>query len=379
MFRRQTRTKATGNLFDHGPLTAIDLFAGGGGLTVGLKRAGFDVVAAVENEPNAADTYRSNHGDVKLFERDIAEVTGTDLNVHSPDGQIDLLAGCPPCQGFTSLTAKYNRSDLRNALIREMGRLVREVEPKAVMLENVPRIRTRGKELYKEFVGTLKDHGYKISDRSLGVLQVANYGVPQNRRRFVLLAGKGFEIPLPSPTHSRDGNEHRQKWKTLRDVLSQFDAGSPPTLSEAQDQDGPQGENWHVVRDISEKNKERLREAKPGESRKSIPRKLRPDCHEDDDYDGFSNVYGRMTWDQTPVTITSGCTTPSKGRFGHPEELRTISVREAALIQTFPLDYEIDTPYMKYACQIVGNALPCDFAEVVSEACHEALHQREVA
>jgi len=359
-------------------MTAVDLFAGGGGLTVGLKRAGFDVVAAVENEEHAAQTYRANHGDVKLIEDDVGTVSGTDLKVHSPDGQIDVLAGCPPCQGFTSLTAKYDRSDLRNALIREMGRLVEEVQPKAVMLENVPRIRSRGEELYEEFLSTLTDRGYEVSDRSLGILQAANYGVPQSRRRFVLLAGKGFTIPLPQPTHDRRGEEGLPEWKILRDALDGVEE-EPLTLSEAQDEGGPRDHNWHVVRDISEKNRKRLGKASPGGSRKEIPSELRPDCHEDDDYDGFENVYGRMRWKQTPVTITAGCTTPSRGRYGHPEELRTISVREAALIQTFPPDYEIDTPYMKYACQIVGNALPCDFAETVSTACYEALQGQEKA
>jgi DNA (cytosine-5)-methyltransferase 1 len=368
MFQRQALDRTVLS-----PPTAVDLFAGGGGLTVGLERAGFDVVAAVENEPHAAETYRANHSHVKLLESDVSKVSGTDLKVHSPNGKIDLLAGCPPCQGFTSLTAKYKRSDLRNALIREMGRLVKEVQPRAVMLENVPRIKTRGKRLYREFLDVLDEEGYVVSDESARVLQVANYGVPQNRRRFVLLAGKGFSIPLPEPTHSRKGEATLSPWLTLKDALDGFTDEEPPTLSEAQDEGGPREHKWHVVRDISEENRKRLEKAVPGASRKEIPSELRPSCHEDDDYEGFQNVYGRMTWNQTPVTITSGCTTPSKGRFGHPDEVRTLSVREAALIQTFPEDYEIDTPYMKYACQIVGNALPCDFAEVVSESCYEAL------
>jgi DNA (cytosine-5)-methyltransferase 1 len=241
------------------------------------------------------------------------------------------------------------------------------------MLENVPRIKTRGKRLYREFLDVLDEEGYVVSDESARVLQVANYGVPQNRRRFVLLAGKGFSIPLPEPTHSRKGEATLSPWLTLKDALDGFTDEEPPTLSEAQDEGGPREHKWHVVRDISEENRKRLEKAVPGASRKEIPSELRPSCHEDDDYEGFQNVYGRMTWNQTPVTITSGCTTPSKGRFGHPDEVRTLSVREAALIQTFPEDYEIDTPYMKYACQIVGNALPCDFAEVVSESCYEAL------
>jgi len=368
----------TGSLFDaKRPPTAVDLFAGGGGLTVGLKRAGFRVVAAVENEKHSAQTFRSNHPEVHMIERDIREVTATELKIQSPNGKIDLLAGCPPCQGFTSLTAKYKRSDLRNALIREMGRLVRELNPRVVMMENVPRILSRGDALYSEFLGELQSLGYTVGDESAQVLQVADYGVPQNRRRFVLLAGKGFEIPIPEPTHSYKREEGKKPWRTLRDAIGKLSANEPSTLSESKDKGGPRAMNWHVIRDISDENQERLRAAVPGKSRQELPVDLRPDCHEDETYEGFQNVYGRMTWDQTPVTMTSGCTTPSKGRFGHPEQDRTISVREAASIQTFPEDYMIDTPYMKYACRVVGNALPCDFAEVVSKACFDALDSQD--
>lgn len=351
-------------------MTAADIFAGGGGLTVGLKRAGFQVVAAVENEPNAFSTYKSNHPEVQAFKQDVRTVKGSSLLKWSPVSKIDLLAGCPPCQGFSSLTSKQKKVDPRNELIREMTRLIAEVKPRAVMMENVPGLVTKGKHLFDELLDTLHGMGYIVS---WDILQVADFGIPQNRRRFVLLAGKEFCIELPIPTHSWHGRGGLLPWKSLKDVIGGL--SEPVTLREAKKKGGPSHFDWHVVRDVTEANLLRLKNTAAGKGRRELPTDLRPDCHKDTD-DGFSNVYGRMTWDQVPVTITGGCTTFSKGRFGHPEKDRTISVREAARIQTFPDDYHFDTPYMEYACNIIGNALPCDFAEVVARCCLDSLQKQ---
>lgn len=346
---------------------ALDLFAGGGGLTVGLKQAGFDVVGAVEIEESAFATYVMNHPEVNAFRRDIRSVRGNDLLRTASGRRVDLLAGCPPCQGFSSLTRKYSRCDPRNQLVMEMGRLVREIRPKAVMMENVPGLADRGKPLLDGFIKELEALGYSVN---WDVLQVADYGVPQNRRRLVLLAGKGFPISLPKPTHSRFGKNGLTSWKTLRSVIAYLP--KPVTFSKAKNARGPIAFKWHVVRDICEENKERLRYAKPGRVRAHLPKRLRPKCHKDVDI-GFNSAYGRMAWDQTPVTVTGGCTTFSKGRFGHPRQDRTISVLEAALIQTFPSSYIFDTDFIDSACNIIGNALPCDFATIVAEQCSDAL------
>lgn len=350
--------------------TAVDLFAGGGGLTVGLKRAGFTVVSAVECEMHAFATYTKNHDDVAAHLRDVREVTGDMLAEASPTGTIDLVAGCPPCQGFSSLTSKHRRDDPRNALVREMSRIVREVKPLAVMMENVPGLALKGKPLLDEIVAALKEEGYMPSYK---VLQVADFGVPQNRRRLVLLAGKGFEIGLPKPTHSRDGSGGLPKWNAIDGVLK--GQSKPVTLEKARKLGGPAAVKWHIVRSLSPENELRMKNAKPGTAWWNIPKGLRPKCHKKKSA-GFSNVYGRMKWGSVSPTITGGCTTFSKGRFGHPTQNRTISVYEAALLQTFPPDYVFDTPYMEYACNIIGNALPCDFAEVVARRCAEALAER---
>lgn len=352
-------------------LTAIDLFAGGGGLTVGLKRAGFEVVSAVEREKHACATYQANHSEVRLLEQDITEVSGDDLLKLADREAIDLLAGCPPCQGYTSLN-KDGIDDPRNKLIFEISRLVEEIMPRAIMMENAPGLTTKGIELYEELKANLKGLGYQL-DNSAEVLQAADYGVPQERRRLVILAGLGFEIKLPNPTHSKDGKNGLSRWKSVADAIGgKRYIDDPLTLSEAKKLGDIKQDDWHVVRDLSEKNQRRIAAAVPGQSWATIPEQLRPDCHQGK-YIGFTNVYGCMAWRQPSPTITGGCTTFSKGRFGHPVKDRTISVREAALLQTFPKDYLFDIPYMEHVCNVIGNALPCDFAEVLSRQCHDAL------
>ena len=346
-------------------LTAIDIFCGAGGLTLGLKQAGFNVVAGIEIDPEIAKTYEANHPTTKVLIRDVREVTGKEILDLTGLDEVDIVAGCPPCQGFSSLTRKYKRKDPRNDLVLEMARLIKELKPKMVMMENVSGIVKRGKPLLDEFVARLESMGYVINK---GVLQLADYGVPQSRRRFVLLAGKGFYIEFPKKTHYYRGDKKRKlkPWLTLADVIKGMK--TPVTLSQARNNGGPQKFNWHVIGDLKEISIKRLKVLKAGDSRKSLPKDLRPNCHVESDK-GFQNVYGRMSWDQIPPTITSGCTRPAMGRFGHPDELRTISIREAAMIQTFPKHYKFKTEFMEIALDLVGNALPPNFAKKMAEAC----------
>jgi DNA (cytosine-5)-methyltransferase 1 len=352
-------------------LHAINLFCGAGGLTLGLKKAGFNVLAGVEVNPEIAKTYKANHPEIKLLIKDVRKVTGADIFELTGKEKIDLVAGCPPCQGFSQLTEKYKRYDLRNELILEMARLIEEIKPKMVMMENVPGIVTKGKSILNEFVKKLENFGYSIN---MDVLQMADYGIPQSRRRFVLLAGKGFKIALPQPTHCAVSNEKKnlKPWVTLARVIK--DMPEPTTLKFALKNGGPEKYNWHVVRNLKEISIERLKVMNPGDNRLVLPMHLRPKCHEKD-ASGFKNVYGRMNWNQVSPTITSGCTTPCMGRFGHPDELRTISIREAALIQTFPRRYKFDTKFMDTACDLVGNALPCIFAQKVAETCLKSFRE----
>jgi DNA (cytosine-5)-methyltransferase 1 len=257
-----------------------------------------------------------------------------------------------------------------------MGKIIEEIRPEAIMMENVPGLAMRGKVIFDRFLHILGLAGYCYNWR---VEQMANFGVPQSRRRLVLLAGLGFEIPFPDPTHARnpapDSGLH--SWVTVRSAIGHLKP--PMTLSEAIKRGGPQAHNWHVVSDLKSITRKRLKAAMPGRSWRIVNESLRPWCHRNG-YEGFPNVYGRMSWDDVAPTITTGCTTPCRGRFGHPDRRRyTISVREAGLLQTFPYNYRFRTDQMNAVCSMIGNAVPPIYAELAGRVILSAIKKREIS
>lgn len=318
--------------------TALDLFCGAGGLSEGLRQAGFNVIGAVDNDPFACKTYKLNHGKTKLWQTDINKLSGrtlmNELSIHS--GQLDLLAACPPCQGFSTIRtkngSKTNR-DPRNNLIFEVIRFIRSLRPKMVMLENVPGLIYS--ECFYKFKQELYKLGYKVDSR---ILNSAQYGVPQRRKRLVLLASKKnipkIEIGIVPQ-------------RTVRHAI-----GRLPSKHKSNDP-----LHCYSVR-YSDKVKQIIRNIpKNGGSRISLGRQSQLPCHMR--VDGFKDVYGRMSWDKPAPTITGGCINPSKGRFLHPSENRAISLREAAILQTFPLKYCFSLERGRYTVALlIGNALP---------------------
>lgn len=324
---------------------AVDLFSGCGGLTLGLKNAGFKVKAAVEINDLASETYKKNHPEVKLIKSDIRHVSSSDVMdiCGVSKGELDLLAGCPPCQGFSRIhlnNKKKRLSDPRNRLIDEVLRLAAEIQPKVILLENVPNLYRYAR--YLKFKKELRILGYCISD---AILDVSDFCVPQRRRRLVVLASRLGEISHPQPIIG--------KKMTVRDAIGH--------LAFQNYCDDP-------AHNINERRSERVVRLiksipKDGGSRISLPSSMVLNCHKDQN--GFHDVYGRMKWNDVAPTITGGCINPSKGRFLHPDEDRAITLREAALLQSFPFDYIFSLKNGKHAAaEMIGNALPPTFSEI---------------
>ncbi|SUA59159.1 Modification methylase HaeIII [Oligella ureolytica] len=310
--------------------------------------AGFKVISAIEIDSKAADTYRLNHPEVSIVEKDIRMVDADEFmsELGVIKGEVDLIAGCPPCQGFSKIGRKnkaIDSQDERNELIDDFARIVFALQPKTIMMENVPGLADYKK--FHQFKKSLHNHGYKFRTE---VLNVADYGVPQRRHRLILLASKNKK---PSLANIITDN------KTVRDSIFGLK------------QVGSSGDALH---DFPEKRTEKVMKIiklipKDGGSRSSLPVSLQLACHQRSA--GFNDVYGRMAWDEPSPTITGGCTNPSKGRFLHPEEDRAITMREAAILQSFPIDYQFNIKHGKGAIsQMIGNALPPIFIKVHAQS-----------
>jgi DNA (cytosine-5)-methyltransferase 1 len=324
------------------PFTAIDLFAGCGGLTEGLKRGGFKVIGAIELNADAAATYRLNHSSVNLLEQDIRTVDPAtwrnNLGLRTRD--LGLLAGCPPCQGFSTLRTQNGskrNADRRNTLARELLRFATVFMPQAVMMENVPGL--VGKLAFRELIRGLTQLGYIVK---WDIRDVADYGVPQRRRRLIVLAGRGFALPFAMPS--------KEAHKTVRSAIGKL----PPAVAS--------GDALHDLPETRSRRVQRIISQIPlnGGSRTSLPKRSQLECHKR--CNGFKDIYGRMAWDKVAPTITTGCFNPSKGRFLHPEKDRCITMREAALLQSFPRKYKFQISSGKIAlASMIGNALPPEF------------------
>ena len=231
------------------------------------------------------------------------------------------------------------------------------------MMENVSGLALRGKKTFRAFLRILKAANYHYRWQ---IAQMANYGLAQSRRRLVLLAARDFDVTFPKSTHTNPIKAALdvRKWQTIDNIIGHLPA--PKTMSQARKSGGPQKENWHVVRDLQPQTKRRLKAAIPGKTWRRVSVRLRPECHQDG-YIGFTNEYGRMTWNAVSPTVTSGCTTACKGRFGHPDRRRyTISAREAALLQGFPERYRFELDNLDAVCELIGNAAPPPYARIVA-------------
>jgi len=337
-------------------IRVIDLFCGIGGLTHGLIKEGLDVVAGIDNDSSCEFGYVHNNK-AKFISQDILKVTGTQINkLFGPKKNIiRVLAGCAPCQPFS----KLNLNDITKKQLEPLGKfaqLIAETQPDVVSMENVSDLALKDKyPVFKSFLKTLEDNNYNYKYE---IVDVSEFGVPQRRKRLVLLASKFGEIQLIKRTH-------KNKKVTVRDVITYLE----PIKAGEVDKNDP----LHRSRNLSPINLKRIK-ATPhnGGSSKSWSKKLILECHKKESGKSYSSVYGRMRWDEPSPTMTTQCIGLGNGRYGHPIQNRAISLREAAIFQTFPNYYQFSDPekpiLIGQVAKFIGNAVPVRLGSVIGKS-----------
>lgn len=334
----------------------VDLFCGVGGLSHGLKQGGLNIIAGFDIDKTCEYAYTHNNG-AQFFDTDISKVTKEQVLSLFGDSQIKVLAGCAPCQPFSSYAFKNKKKDPNKYdLLYQFGRLVEEVQPDIVTMENVPQIASFSlKNVLQDFVDLLENNHYHCSVK---VVYCPDYGIPQTRKRLVLLASKFGDIKLISPTHSKDN------YVTVKDVI-----GDLPPLEAGETSDT---DPLHRAKSLSPLNMQRIMHTPYGGSWKDWPKELMLECHKSENGSSFGSVYGRMRWEKPAPTMTTQCTGLGNGRFGHPEQNRAITAREAALIQTFPQEYKFfaDEEHVSIvkASRYIGNAVPPQLGFVIAQS-----------
>lgn len=371
---------------------AVDIFSGCGGVSCGLTLEGFKVKAAVEIEDGAARTYLGYPPLAKVNVLhgarcgDICNLSGNEILKAAKIKREDiyLLAGCPPCQNFSRQNPNNPNKPVeeRKKLLFEFLRIIEELEPPFILMENVPGIKTESnKEILDEFLARLRQK-YVVVE---GILNSADYGVPQIRKRFVLHAARldinkelseaQFFLKLPERTHSAQENDGLLPWKTVSEAI-----GDLPAIMAGETYKDPNGLiHNHKCANLDDVNLKRIRAIRAnGGSRTGLPENLILDCHKKEDengkmFDGHKDVYGIMNADRPSPTMTGGCLCYSKGRYGHYAQDRAISIREAARLQTFPDDFVFDDSLTRSGLQI-GNAVPIDLVRASAKLLKQAMY-----
>lgn len=334
---------------------AVDLFCGAGGLTRGLLDAGIPVVAGYDTDSACRHAYEHNNRGVKFITKSVSNLNGKTLATHYPKDHVRILVGCAPCQPFSRYTQGLDtEADTKWSLLHEFARLVRELKPDIVSMENVPELQRYS--IFTDFLATLADEGFHFDeDEGKRVVYCPDYGIPQHRRRLVLVASRLGTIELIPPTHKPDS------YRCVKDVLSEL---HPLAAGEAFAADP-----LHRSSGLSPLNLRRIRQSKPGGTWRDWPKELIADCHHAKSGKTYPSVYGRMEWDKPSPTITTQFFGFGNGRFGHPEQHRALSLREGAILQSFPPTYQFVKPDDEYCLKtigrMIGNAVPVRLGEVV--------------
>jgi DNA (cytosine-5)-methyltransferase 1 len=337
----------------------VDLFCGVGGLTHGFYLEGFEVIAGIDSDPSCKYAFEKNNNS-RFIEASVKDLAGIDIEKLFPRDDVKILVGCAPCQPFSTYTNKQkNKSKKKWSLLKEFGRLIEEVQPEIVSMENVPSLGS--KEVFTDFVELL-DNDYQVNWSNVFC---PDYGVPQQRNRLVLLASKLGNIHIIEPTHAPD------EYVTVRDKIEIL----PPIAAGETHPDDP----LHRAGKMSEMNLKRIKSSKPGGTWQDWDEELRAPCHRRSSGSSYYNVYGRMKWDEISPVITTQFTGFGNGRFGHPTQDRAISLREGALLQTFPDEYEFFAPgskyYFTYIVRHIGNAVPVELGRAIARSIRQHLEE----
>ena len=334
-------------------VSCIDLFCGAGGLTHGFVREGLPVVAGIDLDGACRFPYEQNN-EATFIQKDISTVTEDELFALFGAAKIRVLAGCAPCQPFSTYSQRYKPDAHRDAkwsLLDEFARLAVGTMPDVVTMENVPSVIR--KDVFKNFVQMLQEAGYEVW---YSVVDASQYGVPQTRKRLVLLASRHGNLELIAPT--------RRKPKTVRQAIGRLGALEAGQSS--------QRDKLHVAATLSPTNLKRIKVSRPGGTWRDWPDHLVATCHKASTGKTYPGVYGRMEWDSPAPTMTTQCYGFGNGRFGHPEQNRAISLREAAILQSFPSNYAFvpkgERAGFKTLGRLIGNAVPVDLGRAIARS-----------
>jgi DNA (cytosine-5)-methyltransferase 1 len=345
-------------------VTAIDLFCGAGGLTRGLLNAGIKVTHGIDFDSNCKYAYEKNNEGTKFIGKSVTDISSTELAEWFSDAPIKLLAGCAPCQPFSKYSSTRKSEDDKWKLLREFQRLIEELQPELITMENVPQLRTHS--IYSDFVEKLEALGYHLDHK---VIHCAEYGLPQMRKRLVLVGSRLGKIEIVKPTHKS------RNFATVQEAIGHLS----PIAAGERDKKDP----LHYAASLSAINLKRIIYSKPGGTWRDWPTELRAACHEKESGSTYASVYGRMEWKKPSPTITTQSYGYGNGRFGHPVQNRALSLREAAILQSFPDDYEFFEPGTEMStraiCTMIGNAVPVKLGEVVAESFKLHLSQLNIS
>ncbi len=344
-------------------IAGVDLFCGVGGLTHGLKKSGINIRAGIDFDSTCKFAYEANNN-AEFISADISKIKGVDIEKYWNEEEVKVLVGCAPCQPFSTHSNKVKDKENGNKwnLLNEFIRLIEETEPDIISMENVPNL--SNKEIFINFVSKLKEYGYNVQYKNVFC---PDYGIPQKRRRLVLLASRLGEIEIIPPTHKKNN------YKTVRDAIG--------NLEPIESGEKSKSDNLHFTTKLTDINLKRIKSSIPNGTWEDWDESLWLNCHKKETGKTYKSVYGRMSWDEPSPTITTQFYNYGTGRFGHPEQNRALTIREASILQSFPSNYKFvekgkEVLLTKVGTHI-GNAVPVNLGLAIGKSIIKHLKEKD--